>query len=167
MYHNYNFVINNEINEKIKNHCRHYKISKNILINNIINLIMPVLDYYYYIYEDGNKFKYKKISATNKIRINININTYNKLKHIHNNMNTFSTAILIREMIKIFFKEIEKNEQLHLIKKIKRYKRRYTDKVLKSKKWKKESFITHMSEEIYCYLGFSSEYKLLEFNFST
>ncbi len=167
MLHKYNFVINNELNEKIKKYCCNKKISKNKLINNILTLMMPVLDYYYYKYNDTAKYEYKNFSSTNKIRIVIDKNMYNKIKQIHNNMNTFSAAALIREMIKIFFKEIEKNELLYLIKKIKRYKRRYTDKLLKTKKWKKNIFLTHMSPQIHYYLGFSSEYKLLEFNFST
>lgn len=167
MFHKYNFVINDELNKKIKDYCLHNNISKNKLINYIIDLLMPVLDYYYFVCNESKKYKYKKISATNKIRIIINNNIYNKIKHIHNNMNTFSMATLIREMIMIFFREIKKNQISYLIKKVKRYKRRYTEKILILKKWKKNKFSTHMSNKLYYYVGYTIDYKVLEFNFST
>ncbi|HPP03617.1 MAG TPA: hypothetical protein PK351_02225, partial [Spirochaetota bacterium] len=60
-----------------------------------------------HLFEKRRDKDYRFINATHRIRIYIPEEVYNELKLVHDHINSFSIAILIRELLELYFAGIE------------------------------------------------------------
>ena len=102
----FDFVLNKSLFDKIK----YLKEKKNkdlsVIVRQIILLMIPVLREKH-LYEKRRDKDYKFINATEKIRVFLPEEIYNELKLVHDQLNSFSIATLIRELLEIYFIGIE------------------------------------------------------------
>ncbi|HOL56692.1 MAG TPA: hypothetical protein PLD75_03930 [Spirochaetota bacterium] len=102
----FDFVLNKSLFDKIK----YLKEKKNkdlsVIVREIILLMIPILRKKH-LYEKRRDKDYKFINATEKIRVFLPEELYNELKLVHDQLNSFSIATLIRELLEIYFAGIE------------------------------------------------------------
>jgi len=101
MAHDFHFVVNKKMREKLINYSkkRRKSISKTIL--EIINIISGLWNKNDICCQDNNK--YSKINWDSHIHLYLEESDYIKLKTLHSEYNVFSIAKLIRKMINSFF----------------------------------------------------------------
>jgi len=116
----FEFVVNKDLYEKIKN----LKNEKNKSISSIVrDILLKMLSFLTkkHIEEPIRKKDYPRINATKRIRAYLPEEVYNQLKMIHHQLNTFSMATLIREILEVYFEGIEEygeEEFMNIIKKV-------------------------------------------------
>ena len=102
----FDFVLNKSLFDKIK----YLKEKKNkdlsVIVREIILLMIPVLRKKH-LYEKRREKDYKFINATEKIRVFLPDEVYNELKLVHDQLNSFSIATLIRELLEVYFAGIQ------------------------------------------------------------
>ncbi len=102
----FDFVLNQNLFEKINNLKDKKDKDLSTLIREIIIFMLPILKRKHLFEKRRNK-DYKFINATYRIRIYIPEEVYNELKLVHDHINSFSIAILIRELLELYFAGIE------------------------------------------------------------
>ncbi|HOJ62994.1 MAG TPA: hypothetical protein PLE45_01120 [Spirochaetota bacterium] len=102
----FNFMIDNKLEKNILSYCKKRKISYNRAINEIIELMLPVIKEIHYFSEE-NDCKYQRIDAVKKIHLYMPKEIYRELKLVHSNLNFYSIAILVRFMLDIYFEWLE------------------------------------------------------------
>ncbi|HOJ63342.1 MAG TPA: hypothetical protein PLE45_02870 [Spirochaetota bacterium] len=102
----FDFVINQVLFNKIENLKKINNRNFSVIVREIILLMMPVLRKKH-LYEKRRKKDYKFINGTEKIRVFLPEEIYNELKLVHDQLNSFSIATLIRELLEIYFIGIE------------------------------------------------------------
>ncbi len=102
----FDFVLNQNLFEKINNLKDKKDKDLSTLIREIIIFMLPVLKRKH-LFEKRRDKDYRFIGATHRIRIYIPEEVYNELKLVHDHINTFSIAILIRELLELYFAGIE------------------------------------------------------------
>ena len=102
----FDFVLNKSLFERIKYLKEKENKNLSLIVREIILLMIPVLREKH-IYEKRRKKDYKFINATEKIRVFLPEEVYNELKLVHDQLNSFSIATLIRELLEIYFIGIE------------------------------------------------------------
>ncbi len=118
----FDFVLNQSLFDKIKNLKDKKNKDLSVLVREIILLMIPILRKKH-IYEKRREKDYKFINATHRIRIYIPEEVYNELKLVHDHINSFSIAILIRELLEIYFAGIEIEGEEEFIKKIEEWQK--------------------------------------------
>ncbi len=102
----FDFVLNQDLFEKINNLKNKKDKDFSTLIREIIIFMLPVLKRKH-LFEKRRDKDYRFINATHRIRIYIPEEVYNELKLVHDHINSFSIAILIRELLELYFAGIE------------------------------------------------------------
>ncbi|HOL57457.1 MAG TPA: hypothetical protein PLD75_07865, partial [Spirochaetota bacterium] len=97
---------NQDLFEKINNLKNKKDKDFSTLIREIIIFMLPVLKRKH-LFEKRRDKDYRFINATHRIRIYIPEEVYNELKLVHDHINSFSIAILIRELLELYFAGIE------------------------------------------------------------
>ncbi|HOJ63067.1 MAG TPA: hypothetical protein PLE45_01490 [Spirochaetota bacterium] len=117
----FDFVLNKSLFDKIK----YLKEKKNkdlsVIVREIILLMIPILRKKH-LYEKRKEKDYKFINATEKIRVFLPEEVYNELKLVHDQLNSFSIATLIRELLEVYFIGIETYGEEKFIKMIQEIK---------------------------------------------
>ncbi len=118
----FDFVLNQDLFEKINNLKDKKDKDLSTLIREIIIFMLPVLKRKH-LFEKRRDKDYKFINATRRIRIYIPEEVYNELKLVHDHINSFSIAILIRELLEIYFAGIEVEGEEEFIKKMEEWEK--------------------------------------------
>ncbi len=105
----FHFVVNLKMHTKIKNYCENKKISLNQGIKHIVTTMIPFIRNRHF-FEKEDNCKYRRIKAAKNIHLYIDDNLYRELKLIHSNLNYYSIAILVRDMIENFFSCFDMNQ---------------------------------------------------------
>ena len=118
----FDFVLNQNLFEKINNLKDKKDKDLSTLIREIIIFMLPVLKRKH-LFEKRRDKDYKFINAIRRIRIYIPEEVYNELKLVHDHINSFSIAILIRELLEIYFAGIEVEGEEEFIKKMEEWEK--------------------------------------------
>ena len=118
----FDFVLNQNLFEKINNLKDKKDKDLSTLIREIIIFMLPILKRKHLFEKRRNK-DYKFINATYRIRIYIPEEVYNELKLVHDHINSFSIAILIRELLEIYFAGIEVEGEEEFAKRIEEWQK--------------------------------------------
>ena len=102
----FDFVLNKSLFDKIKDLKDKKNKDLSVIVREIILLMIPILRKKH-LYEKRKEKDYKFINATEKIRVFLPEELYNELKLVHDQLNSFSIATLIRELLEIYFIGIE------------------------------------------------------------
>ncbi|HOJ63768.1 MAG TPA: hypothetical protein PLE45_05050 [Spirochaetota bacterium] len=153
----YEFVIGKNLFEKIKSLKDKRGESISTIIRNIILKVIPVLEKKH-LKEERRKKDYPLVMATNKIKVFLPEKVYNELKVIHDHLNTFSIATLVREILEVYFYGVERFGEKEFERKIKKLKEKIDD-LKKNKRWvKKEGQdIPTTPTKLYFYLMYHDE----------
>ena len=169
----YDFVINKALLEKIKNLAKKRSISISALIRKVFEKIVPIIEKKH-LKEKRREKDYPIVCATHKVRVYIPKKLYNQLKIIHSNLNTFSMAVLVREILEEYFIGIETFGEEEFENKIERLKKKLDElKVKKAVILKKKEGGKVAPPDIprephpdqYFLLTFDSKFRLLEIKF--
>jgi len=154
----FDFVLNKSLFDKIK----YLKEKKNkdlsAIVREIILLMIPVLREKH-LYEKRREKDYKFINATEKIRVFLPEEVYNELKLVHDQLNSFSIAILIRELFEVYFAGIEIYGEEKFMKMIQKLKNEIDGLKIKKACVVKE----RRGQDIPCSME-ANDYFLLKFN---
>ncbi len=108
MIREFNFMIGQKLQEKIKNYCETKNISCNKCLIIIFNMMIPLFKKEHFTGEErGNK--YQVFTAVKRIHLYLDEKIYRELKLIHSNLDFFSMAAIVRFLIEEFFKRFEEN----------------------------------------------------------
>ncbi len=168
----YDFVINKTLLEKIKNLAKKRSLSLSCLIREILEKVIPILDKKH-LKEKRREKEYPIVCATHRVRVYISKKLYNQLKLIHSHLNTFSMAVLVREILEEYFLGVETFGEEHFEDKIERLKRKLNELrerkavVVKNDKGKvmPPDIRRHPHSDQYFMLTFDSKFRLLEIKF--
>ena len=153
----FDFVLNQSLFNKIRNLKEKKNKNLSVIVREIILLMMPILRKKH-IYEKRREKDYKFINATEKIRVFLPEDLYNELKLVHDQLNSFSIATLIRELLEVYFIGIETYGEEKFIKMIQEIKNE-----IEGLKTKKACVVKEMPQDIPCTTD-SNDYFLLKFN---
>jgi len=81
----FNFMIGEDLENNLIIYCKKKKISYNLCVNYIIELMLPLIKKIHFFSEEDN-CKYQQIKATKKIRAYIKEDIYRELKLVHSNL---------------------------------------------------------------------------------
>ncbi|HPP04593.1 MAG TPA: hypothetical protein PK351_07175 [Spirochaetota bacterium] len=118
----FDFVLNQNLFEKINNLKDKKDKDLSTLIREIIIFMLPVLKRKH-LFEKRRDKDYRFIGATQRIRIYIPEEVYNELKLVHDHINSFSIAILIRELLELYFAGIEVEGEEEFTKRIEEWEK--------------------------------------------
>ncbi len=153
----FDFVLNKSLFDKIK----YLKEKKNkdlsVIVREIILLMIPILRKKH-LYEKRRDKDYKFINATEKIRVFLPEEVYNELKLVHDQLNSFSIATLIRELLEVYFAGIQIYGEEKFMKMVQELKNE-----IESLKAKKACVVKERGQDIPCSLA-TNDYFLLKFN---
>ncbi|HOJ63403.1 MAG TPA: hypothetical protein PLE45_03175 [Spirochaetota bacterium] len=96
----FEFVIGEDLYQKIKNLDQNKNISK--IIRELLIKMIPFITKKH-LTEPRRKKDYPVVNATRRVRVFLKDNLYNHLKVIHDNLNTFSMATIVREILEEYF----------------------------------------------------------------
>ncbi len=168
----YDFVLNKTLLEKIKNLAKKRSISLSFLMREIFKKIIPILEKKH-LKEKRREKEYPIVCATDRVRVYLPKKLYNQLKLIHSHLNTFSMAVLVREILEEYFLGVETFGEEHFEDKIERLKNKLEElKERKAVVVKKERGKIVSSDiprpphpDQYFLLTFDSKFRLLEIKF--
>jgi hypothetical protein len=168
MKHDFHLVLKSEMKNKILNFSRIKNISLSATVILILKRTKPILQKYHYLNQESKKNgKYSIINADSDIHVYLEEEDYKMMKHIYANMNVYSMAILLRKIIDLFFKGINKFGIKLFFKKLDFVKIKYNERFKKLKKWDKycnKKQLSHLlSKNLLYKLTFSTDYTLLGF----
>ncbi|HOL57564.1 MAG TPA: hypothetical protein PK351_09545 [Spirochaetota bacterium] len=163
----FDFVINKDLFEKIKSLKEKTNIGLSKLIREIIIFMIPFLRKKH-LFEKRREKDYKIINATHKIRVYLPKEVYNELKMVHDQINSFSIATLVRELLETYFSGIENYGEKNFINIVSKLK-----KIIEGLKEKKTRLVKSgatdipfpLEEEDYFWLKFKSNFTLKEIKF--
>ena len=122
----FDFVLNKNLLDNIKNLAKKKSISLSALMREIFEKIIPILEKKH-LKEKRREKEYPIVCATNRVRVYLSKKLYNQLKLIHSHLNTFSMAVLVREILEEYFTGIEAFGEKEFEDKIERLKRKLED----------------------------------------
>ena len=162
----YEFVIGDNLYKKIKNLKEKKGESLSLVVRDIILLMLPFLKKKH-LTEKRREKDYPSVNATCRIRIFLPKNVYNELKQVHDTLNTFSIAVLVREILKLYFQMIEKYGEEGFKKRLERVKNKIEDMRARKVKWYKDKderihpdIPFYIDQELYYILFFGSDFCL-------
>ncbi|HOJ63699.1 MAG TPA: hypothetical protein PLE45_04690 [Spirochaetota bacterium] len=157
----FEFVLNKSLFERIEYLKEKKTKNLSVIVREIILLIIPVLRIKH-IYEDRRYKDYKFINATEKIRVFLPEEIYNELKLVHDQLNSFSIATLIRELLEIYFSGIETYGEEKFMKMIQKLKNEI-DGLKERKACIVKERVEGRGQDIHCSIE-TNDYFLLKFN---
>ncbi|HOJ64399.1 MAG TPA: hypothetical protein PLE45_08255 [Spirochaetota bacterium] len=168
----YDFVLNKLLLDKIKNLAKKRSIPFSHLIREIFEKVIPIIEKKH-LKEKRREKDYPIVCATNRVRVYLNKKLYNQLKLIHSHLNTFSMAVLVREILEEYFMGIEifgeeefENKIEILKNKLEELKTRKALVVKKDKgKVMPPDIRRHPQPDEYFLLTFDSKFRLIEIKF--
>ncbi len=168
----YDFVINKTLLEKIKNLAKKRSISLSCLMREIFEKIIPILEKKH-LKEKRREKEYPIVCAIHRVRVYLSKKLYNQLKLIHSHLNTFSMAVLVREILEEYFVGVETLGEKDFEDKIERLKKKLDELrkkkavVVKKDKGKvmPPNIRRHPNPDQYFLLTFDSKFRLLEIKF--
>ena len=168
----YDFVLNKVLLDKIKNLAKKRSISLSCLMREIFEKVIPILEKKH-LKEKRREKDYPIVCATNRVRVYISKKLYNQLKVVHSHLNTFSMAVLVREILEEYFLGVETFGEEEFENKIEKLKRKLEElrerKALVVKKNKGKvmppDIRRHPHPDQYFLLTFDSKFRLLEIKF--
>ena len=153
----FDFVVNEDLFKKIKNLKEKRGGYLSLIVRDIILLMLPVLKKKH-LFEKRRDKDYRFINATHRIRIYIPEEIYNELKLVHDQLNSFSMAILVRELLEVYFAGIEIEGEEEFIKSIQKLERE-----IENLKASKSVVVKIGSQDIPCSID-TNDYFLLKFS---
>ncbi|HOJ62972.1 MAG TPA: hypothetical protein PLE45_01010 [Spirochaetota bacterium] len=153
----FDFVVNEDLFKKIKNLKEKRGGYLSLIVRDIILLMLPVLKKKH-LFEKRRDKDYRFINATHRIRIYIPEEIYNELKLVHDQLNSFSMAILVRELLEVYFAGIEIEGEEEFIKSIQKLERE-----IENLKASKAVVVKIGSQDIPCSID-TNDYFLLKFS---
>ncbi|HOL57686.1 MAG TPA: hypothetical protein PLD75_09035 [Spirochaetota bacterium] len=169
----YDFVINKDLLEKVKNLAKKRSIPLSGLMREIFEKIVSIIEKKH-IKEKRREKDYPIVCATHRVRVYLSKRLYNQLKLIHSNLNTFSMAVLVREILEEYFLGVETFGEEEFENKIERLKKKLDElRVRKAMVVKKNDGGKVVPPDIprtphpdqYFLLTFDSKFRLLEIKF--
>ena len=153
----FDFVINQALFNKIENLKEKNNKNFSVIVREIILLMLPILRKKH-LFEKRRKKDYKFINAIEKIRVFLPEEVYNELKLVHDQLNSFSIATLIRELLEIYFAGIETYGEEKFMKMIQEIKNE-----IEGLKARKACVVKERARDIPCSIE-TNDYFLLKFN---
>ncbi len=169
----YDFVINKTLLEKIKSLAKKRDISLSCLMRDIFEKLIPIFEKKH-LKEKRREKDYPIVCATHRVRVYLPKKLYNQLKLIHSHLNTFSMAVLVREILEEYFMGIETFGEKEFENKIDIVKKKLEElRVKKAVVVKKKDGGKIVSPDIprhpytdqYFMLTFDSKFRLFEIKF--
>jgi len=140
--HELHFKVNSLMKEKLENIARELNLSLSGLIVYILQFYSNrIKKRYCFGNEDDNR--YERINGDTDIHAYISKEDYRFLKKVHADLNFFSMAKLLREIIKIFIEEYEKIGIIGVEKKCSLVTLWLWLKLTKIKRWRKKKELSH------------------------
>ncbi len=153
----FDFVLNKSLFDKIKNLKDKKNKDLSVIVREIILLMIPILRKKH-LYEKRKEKDYKFINATEKIRVFLPEEIYNELKLVHDQLNSFSIATLIRELLEVYFAGIQIYGEEKFMKMIQEIKNE-----IEGLKARKACVVKERARDIPCSME-TNDYFLLKFN---
>jgi len=153
----FDFVLNKSLFDKIKDLKDKKNKDLSVIVREIILFMIPVLRKKH-LYEKRREKDYKFINATEKIRVLLPEEIYNELKLVHDQLNSFSIATLIRELLEVYFAGIQIYGEEKFMKMIQKLKNE-----IEELKERKACVVKEMPQDIPCSIE-TNDYFLLKFN---
>ncbi|HOJ63461.1 MAG TPA: hypothetical protein PLE45_03470 [Spirochaetota bacterium] len=167
----FDFVINDNLFGKIKILTEQNNKGLSEIIREVINTMLPFLKKKH-LTEDRRKRDYPCVNATKRVRVFLEERVYNELKQIHDTLNTFSIAVLVREILKLYFDLIEKYGVDGFKKRLEKVKNKIEDMRARKVKWYKDKderihpdIPFYIDQEVYYYLVFGTDFCLKQIQF--
>ena len=155
MIREFNFVIGQELHDKIKDYSEKRNISYNNAVIIIFNIMIPLLKKEHFTGVE-RKNKYQRITAVKRVHLYLDIKIHREIKLIHSNLDFFSMAILVRFLIEEFFKRLEKNKNNE--EKVKKAMEKMKEKFNKNGGWEKVR--KGQLCEIYLQISYNEKYNI-------
>jgi hypothetical protein len=168
--HNFHLVLNSTLKSKIIKLSKKLKISKSNTVIYILNECLNILNKYQFdLQENTENLNYQKIDWDTDLHVYMNKNFYRKIKHLADTIFSFSVAIVVRKLIELYFKMLEKsNGKIERVKKIfKRFYFLYVKKYGNTiRKWKKKIQNEQLLRKFHYHLEFNDNFVITGFNFN-
>jgi hypothetical protein len=160
--HIFHLVLNTTLKKQLTKLSRKLKLSISKTIIHILDLSLPIIEKFQQSCKEVNEIsKYNKISWDSHVHINFDENLYRKIKHICDTMFAFSTAIVLRKLLSIYFKKINKYKKYSYNKVLLRYKNIYINNTNRQK-----YFTIQLYKRIYYQLSYNNNFNLVEIKFN-
>jgi len=168
----YDFVLNKVLLDKIKNLAKKRSLSLSFLMREIFEKVIPILEKKH-LKEKRREKEYPIVCATHRVRVYLSKKLYNQLKLIHSHLNTFSMAVLVREILEEYFVGVETLGEKEFKDKIERLKKKLEElrgkKAVVVKKDKGKVMPPDIPRPLhpdqYFMLTFDSKFRLVEIKF--
>ena len=168
----YDFVLNKVLLDKIKNLAKKRSLSLSFLMREIFEKVIPILEKKH-LKEKRREKEYPIVCATHRVRVYLSKKLYNQLKLIHSHLNTFSMAVLVREILEEYFVGVETLGEKEFEDKIERLKKKLEElrgkKAVVVKKDKGKVMPPDIPRTLhpdqYFMLTFDSKFRLVEIKF--
>jgi hypothetical protein len=167
--HNFHFVLNRKMKDKISKLSEKLKLSKSNTVVYILNEELCVLNKYQFdLQENTENLNYQKIDWNSDLHIYMEKNLYRKIKHLADTVFSFSVAIIVRKLIELYFKMLGKcNGKIERVTKV--FTRFYLMKVKKYgnilKNWDKNIENEQLCGKFYCYVRLNDKFTITGFKF--
>jgi len=106
--HRFHFKIDEELMKYFSYHCMYFGIDRSPLLNNILKKLLILID-------EIDLFPISEITIEEvsnfniDIIVNLNEELYSRLKYLHFRFGTFSIAILLRKLMRLYFIKFQGN----------------------------------------------------------
>ena len=106
----FDFVINQQMYEKLEDLAKNEAKKVCDIVYKIIIFMLPVLQMKHLTDQRRNN-EYPIVDGKIRIRVSIPEIVYNQLKMIHDHLNTFSIAVLVRELLNEYLEKTEETSE--------------------------------------------------------
>ncbi|HOJ63246.1 MAG TPA: hypothetical protein PLE45_02390 [Spirochaetota bacterium] len=114
----FEFVLGKELLTKIENLAKERNSNISCIIRDIVFKMIPILERKHF-KEKRREKDYPIVMAVKRVKIYLPEELYNELKVIHDHLNTFSIATLIREILMVYFYGLARFGEKEFEKKVK------------------------------------------------
>jgi len=141
--HVFHFVLSGELKKAIELIAEKlgFNISKTILY--MIKITAVLLDHFRYFHKEKMN-EYPEVGWDKHIQVYMNKDEYRKLKEVHDTMNTFSIAVVLRAIIVFFVEGVEEFGLEEFLKKMNKYDAGTFYKFIRTRKWEKQEIPTQL-----------------------
>ncbi len=143
----FHFVLNEALKSKLSEVSKILKLKLSKTVVFIIENMSPLFDKMHLLYNEENNHV-EKVNWNKHLHVYINKNKeelYNKLKSLHKDNNTYSIAMNLRYLIKVFIRGIEKYGLYRFLKILKKAEVKWENLKRKVKLWYKRKEVRQLS----------------------
>jgi hypothetical protein len=161
-------VITKELKEQISFLSKKLKLSLSQTVIHILEKALIIMEKYHHECEEQDKVSsYQKVGWDTDIHIYFDKNLYRKIRHLCEIMYAFSTAIVVRKLINIYFEMRERfemdDEEFRLFMDL--YKNKKLKKYEDKKYWEKSRISKQLFGKKLYQLTFNENFMLIGFKY--